>query len=125
MKKFLPRLLVVIFSTSILVFGQSDPVKPDAKPDVTTDVKNDVKTNAKPDVKADSKPDERTAQAIFEEANGYLGKRYQEFNKQNLAYDPKVEAQVKKDVEQSLRFAEESPLPDESELYTDVYANPI
>ncbi|PYS68417.1 MAG: hypothetical protein DMF69_20305 [Acidobacteria bacterium] len=97
MKKFLPRLLVVIFSTSILVFGQSDPVKPDAKPDVTTDVKNDVKTNAKPDVKADSKPDERTAQAIFEEANGYLGKRYQEFNKQNLAYDPKVEAQVKKE----------------------------
>ena len=36
-----------------------------------------------------------------------------------------IEAQVKKDVEQSLRFAEESPLPDESELYTNVYANPI
>jgi len=24
-----------------------------------------------------------------------------------------------------LRFADESPLPDPSELYTDVYANPI
>ena len=36
-----------------------------------------------------------------------------------------IEAQVKAEVEQSLRFAEESPLPDESELYTDVYANPI
>jgi pyruvate dehydrogenase E1 component alpha subunit len=36
-----------------------------------------------------------------------------------------IEAQVKKDVEQSVRFAEESPLPDESELYTNVYANPL
>lgn len=36
-----------------------------------------------------------------------------------------IEAQVKEAVGQSLRFAEESPLPDERELYTDVYANPI
>jgi pyruvate dehydrogenase E1 component subunit alpha len=36
-----------------------------------------------------------------------------------------IEAQVKKDVEQSVRFADESPLPDESELFTNVYANPI
>lgn len=36
-----------------------------------------------------------------------------------------IEAQVKKDVEQSVRFAEESPLPDESELFTDIYANPL
>jgi thiol-disulfide isomerase/thioredoxin len=49
-----------------------------------------------PDAKA-TKTDERTAQAIFEEANGYLGRKYQEFNKQKLAYDPKVEAQVKKE----------------------------
>jgi pyruvate dehydrogenase E1 component alpha subunit len=35
------------------------------------------------------------------------------------------EAQVKEQVERSLRFAEESPEPDPSELYTDVYANPI
>jgi thiol-disulfide isomerase/thioredoxin len=44
-----------------------------------------------------AKPDEETAQAVFEDANGYLGRRYQEFNKQKLAYDPKVEEQVKKE----------------------------
>ena len=32
---------------------------------------------------------------------------------------------VREEVEDSLRFAEESPLPDPSDLYTDVYANPI
>jgi pyruvate dehydrogenase E1 component alpha subunit len=37
----------------------------------------------------------------------------------------KIEAQVKEQVEKSVRFAEESPLPDPKELYTDVYANPI
>ncbi len=36
-----------------------------------------------------------------------------------------IEAQVKEDVEQSIRFAEESPLPNESELYSDIYANPL
>jgi pyruvate dehydrogenase E1 component alpha subunit len=36
-----------------------------------------------------------------------------------------IEAQVKEEVEQSLRFAEESPLPDESELFTNIYANPL
>ncbi len=36
-----------------------------------------------------------------------------------------IEAQVREQVEKSLRFAEESPLPDPKELYTDVYANPI
>jgi pyruvate dehydrogenase E1 component alpha subunit len=36
-----------------------------------------------------------------------------------------IEAQVREQVETSLRFAEESPLPDPKELYTDVYANPI
>lgn len=45
----------------------------------------------------DTKKDNRPAQAIFEDANGYLGRRYQEFNKQNLPYDPKVEAQVKQE----------------------------
>ena len=42
-----------------------------------------------------AKPDTRTAQALFEDANGYLGRRYQEFNKQNLPYDPKVEQKTK------------------------------
>ena len=36
-----------------------------------------------------------------------------------------IEAQVKEEVERSVRFAEESPEPDASELYTNVYANPI
>jgi hypothetical protein len=50
-----------------------------------------------PDVKPESKPDKRSAQELFEDANGYLGRRYQEFNKQKLPYDPKLEAQTKKE----------------------------
>jgi pyruvate dehydrogenase E1 component alpha subunit len=33
----------------------------------------------------------------------------------------KIEAKVKKEVEDSVKFAEDSPLPDPSELYKDVY----
>jgi len=36
-----------------------------------------------------------------------------------------IEARVKEEVERAVRFAEESPLPDPSELHTDVYAAPI
>ena len=36
-----------------------------------------------------------------------------------------LDRSVREEVEDSLRFADESPLPDPSELYTDVYANPI
>src|SRR5262245_63830771 len=36
-----------------------------------------------------------------------------------------IEARVKEEVERSLKFAEESPLPQPDELYTDIYANPI
>ena len=36
-----------------------------------------------------------------------------------------IEAQVKEEVERAVRFAEESPEPDPSELYKDVYANPL
>jgi thiol-disulfide isomerase/thioredoxin len=43
------------------------------------------------------KPEDRTAQALFEDANGYLGRRYQEFNKQNFPYDPKLEEKTKKE----------------------------
>jgi len=49
------------------------------------------------DGKAESKPDKRTAHELFEDANGYLGRRFQEFNKQKLPYDPKLEAQTKKE----------------------------
>jgi pyruvate dehydrogenase E1 component alpha subunit len=37
----------------------------------------------------------------------------------------KIEAEAKERVEQALRFAEQSPLPEPGELFTDVYANPI
>src|SRR5215210_5086806 len=50
-----------------------------------------------PNVKPDGKPDKRPAQELFEDANGYLGRKYQEFNKQKLPYDPKLEAQTKKE----------------------------
>lgn len=36
-----------------------------------------------------------------------------------------IEARVKEEVEHSVKFADESPEPDPSELYTHVYANPI
>jgi pyruvate dehydrogenase E1 component alpha subunit len=36
-----------------------------------------------------------------------------------------IEAQVKEAVEHSAKFADESPLPDPSELYTDIYASPF
>jgi pyruvate dehydrogenase E1 component subunit alpha len=36
-----------------------------------------------------------------------------------------IEAQIKADVERAVKFADESPLPDSQELYSDVYANPI
>ena len=51
------------------------------------------------DAKADdaAKPDQRPAQELYEDANGYLGRRFQEFNKKKLAYDPKLEAQTKKE----------------------------
>src|ERR1041385_6678657 len=44
-----------------------------------------------------SKPDTRPAQALYEDANGNLGRRYQEFNDKKLPYDPKLEAQTKKE----------------------------
>ena len=50
-----------------------------------------------PGGKTESKNDNRTAQALYEDANGYLGRRYQEFNQKKLPYDPKLEAQTKKE----------------------------
>ena len=37
----------------------------------------------------------------------------------------KIDQEVREEVEDSIRFAEESPLPPSEDLYTDVYANPI
>jgi len=50
-----------------------------------------------PETKGDAKPDKRRAQELFEDANGYLGRKYQEFNKQKLPYNPKLEADTKKE----------------------------
>jgi thiol-disulfide isomerase/thioredoxin len=50
-----------------------------------------------PAVKPDGKADKRPAQELFEDANGYLGRRYQEFNKQKVPYDPKLETQTKQE----------------------------
>ena len=36
-----------------------------------------------------------------------------------------IDKKVREEVEDALRFADESPLPDPKELYTDVYADPI
>lgn len=44
-----------------------------------------------------AKPVERTSQQLFEDANGYLGRKYQEFNKQKLPYDPKLEERTKQE----------------------------
>jgi thiol-disulfide isomerase/thioredoxin len=53
-----------------------------------------------PSPKTEQKPDRRPAQALYEDANGYLGRKYQEFNKQKLSYDPKLEAQTKMEQKQ-------------------------
>ncbi|HEU4931897.1 MAG TPA: TlpA disulfide reductase family protein [Pyrinomonadaceae bacterium] len=50
-----------------------------------------------PTGKSDSTDDKRSSQSLYEDANGYLGRRYQEFNKQKLPYDPKLEAQTRKE----------------------------
>ena len=36
-----------------------------------------------------------------------------------------IDSEVRQQVEEAVRFAEESPFPDPEELYTDIYANPI
>ena len=36
-----------------------------------------------------------------------------------------LDRKAHEEVDDSMRFADESPLPDPEELYTDVYANPI
>ena len=43
------------------------------------------------------KSDSRAAHAIYEEANGYLHRRYQEFNKAKLPYDPKLEGKTRQE----------------------------
>lgn len=65
--------------------------------------------------KVDAKLDTRPAQELYEDANGYLGRKYQEFNKQKLPYDPKLEARTKQEqkdlaVKNAATLASRSPL---------------
>ncbi|HEU4770459.1 MAG TPA: TlpA disulfide reductase family protein [Pyrinomonadaceae bacterium] len=71
----LPAVFVLLLSLTACVFAQASDTNGDAS----------------------AKSEERSAQALFEDANGYLGRRYQEFNKQNLPYDPGLEAKTKKE----------------------------
>jgi thiol-disulfide isomerase/thioredoxin len=50
-----------------------------------------------PDNNLSDAADTRPAQVLFEDANGYLGRKYQEFNKQKVPFDPKLEQQTKKE----------------------------
>jgi thiol-disulfide isomerase/thioredoxin len=75
-----------------------------------------------PVAKPDLKPDTRPAQALYEDANGYLGRKYQEFNKQKLPYDAKLEAQTKKEqkdlaVKNAATLQARSPLAGEDLYY--------
>ena len=53
-----------------------------------------------PTMKPELKPDNRPAQALYEDANGYLGRKYQEFNKQKVPYNPQLEEQTKQEQRQ-------------------------
>ncbi len=52
---------------------------------------------AVPPVRESNTNDERPAQELYEDANGYLGRKYAEFNKQKLAYDSKLETKTKQE----------------------------
>ena len=76
--RVLPKIVLILLaamSTAMLTFAQG------------------LAPSGKPEPKADKRP----ARELFEDANGYLGRRYQEFNKQKLPYDAKLEAQTKKE----------------------------
>lgn len=47
--------------------------------------------------KLPEKPDTLSAQALYEEANNFLDKKFAEFNNQKVAYDPKLDATTKQE----------------------------
>ena len=79
LKKYLLILLVLVFACLLLLpasgFAQVGQVQ---------------KTPA-------AEAEARTAQELYEEANSYLEKKFAEFNKQKLGYDPKQEASTKQE----------------------------
>lgn len=53
--------------------------------------------NGQPPKSPERAPDTRTAQALYEEANNYIDKKFLEFKNQNLAYDAKLDAKTKQE----------------------------
>ena len=68
--------LCLLLSVTTRSIGQS----PDAQPD-------------QPSVK----DEQQSAEQLYQDANGYLGRRHQEFNKKNLPYDPQLEAKTRQE----------------------------
>jgi thiol-disulfide isomerase/thioredoxin len=62
--------------------------------------------------------DERTSQELYEDANGYLGRKYAEFNKQKLGYDAKLEAKTKQE-QKELALANAATLSRRKDLSAD------
>ncbi len=67
-------------------------------------------------------PDTRSARLLFEEADSYLNRRYQEFNKQNLPYDPTLESKTREEqkavaVKNAAALAARKSLADEDVFY--------
>lgn len=65
-----------------------------------------------------TKTDERPAQELYEDANGYLGRKYAEFNKQKLGYDAQLEAKTKQQ-QKALAVANAAILNRRKDLSTD------
>lgn len=66
--------------------------------------------------------DTRPAQALFEEVDSYLTRKYAEFNKQKLPYDPKLEAKTRQEqrdlaVRDAVTLRARKPLKGEDHYY--------
>jgi len=87
MKTF-KALLWIIALVSFGCSGNNENAHTTATTFVSPPPRQALKIETVPSKKSPAKPDDRTAQALYEDANGYLGRRYQEFNKQKVPYDP-------------------------------------
>lgn len=67
-----------------------------------------------------AKTEKRTAQALYEEADTYVARKYQEFNQQKIAFDPKLEAKTK-DEQKALAIANARSLSASAQAGDDFY----
>ncbi len=74
--------------------------------------------SAAPTTSSPETSDERPAQVLYEEANGYLGRKYAEFNKQKIGYDSKLEAKTKQE-QKELALKNAATLGKRKDLSTD------